>query len=140
MVPSEMEKRYHHFLHGKNAIFLKKRYWKDFIEAGLVIAKPDPSQNHWETYSTSSNHLAVIWMHSVWEANFSKLFFDFSEWRFGFFLKKCVSKLFLLFQNSNWNIVKSCKNWKIWVSSKRSDLNHFLQFWPCSHGNFEKIM
>ena len=46
MVPSEMEKRYHHFLHGKNAIFLKKRYWKDFIEAGLVIAKPDPSQNH----------------------------------------------------------------------------------------------
>ena len=55
----------HHFLHGINAIFLKKRYWKDFIEAGFFFTKPDPNQNHWKTNSTSSNHLAVIWMHSA---------------------------------------------------------------------------
>ena len=72
----------------------------------------------------------------LWEVNFSKLFFYFSECSFRFLLKKCVYKLFLLFQNSNWNIVKNQKYWKIWVSSKRSDLKVFLQFWPCSHWNF----
>ena len=42
-------------------IFFKRRYKKDFFEAGSWFRKSTLSENKWKIQSNTKNHLAVVW-------------------------------------------------------------------------------